>query len=122
MGSDNCPLIANPDQEDRHPNGIGDRCDDPDGDSFTDYVEPYVGTDVDDACTDESGDLDAWPLDNDMTRDITGTGDVFAYVGKIGCNVHTDPSCQRLDLDMSGDITGTGDVFMYVGKIGSSCT
>jgi hypothetical protein len=57
-----------------------------------------------------------------MTRNITGTGDVFAYVNRIGAKPGDPNWRQRLDLDMSVNITGTGDVFMYVGKIGERCT
>lgn len=37
---DNCPLTANPNQEDtKHPNGIGDACDDPDADGVPDQFD-----------------------------------------------------------------------------------
>jgi hypothetical protein len=95
---------------------------DTDLDGFNDDIECYLPTDRLDDCPDVIGVDDAWPLDNDMTRLITGTGDVFAYVGKIGSKPGDPNWSRRLDLDMSGLITGTGDVFMYVGKIGSTCT
>ena len=55
-GDDNCPLLANPEQEDDvHPGGGGDACDDPDGDGFADAVDtcPDLATDEN---TDRDGD------------------------------------------------------------------
>jgi len=98
---------------------------DSDGDTVNDDIETYLGTDPADNCPDVVGADDAWPLDNDMTKDISVTGDVFAYVGRIGAHGPPSPSPnwrQRLDLDMSGDITVTGDVFQFVGKIGAACS
>jgi len=97
---------------------------DTDLDKFNDNIECYLPTDARDNCPDSTSD-DAWPLDNDITKDITVTGDVFAYVGRVGAHGPPSPSPnwrQRLDLDMSGDITVTGDVFQFVGKIGQTCT
>jgi hypothetical protein len=121
--TDNCPSEYNPEQTDTDGGDEGDACDtDDDDDGFSDQTEWWVGTDPLVACPAVMGVDDAWPLDQDMTRLITGTGDVYAYVGKIGCSLLTDVSCRRLDLDTSGLITGTGDVYMYVGKIGNTCT
>jgi len=97
---------------------------DTDLDKFNDNIECYLPTDARDNCPDNTSD-DAWPLDNDITKDITVTGDVFAYVGRIGAHGPPSPSPnwrKRLDLDMSGDITVTGDMFQLVGKIGQTCT
>jgi hypothetical protein len=95
---------------------------DDDGDEFNDDIEAYLPTDSCDDCTNEPGVHDAWPLDVDMTRDISVTGDVFNYVGRIGATPGYPNWMQRLDLDMSGDISVTGDVFNYVGRIGEVCT
>jgi len=98
--------------------------DDTDDDAFNDGLELYLGTDSTDNCPDVVGADDAWPLDNDITKDITVTGDVFAYVGRIGAHGPPSPSPnwrQRLDLDVSGDISVTGDVYRYVGRIGETC-
>jgi len=122
---DNCPTTTSEDQTDTDWDRAGNVCDaDDDNDAFSDTNEVYLVTDPLDACPDVTGPGgdDAWPLDNDMTRDVTVTGDVFAYVGKVGCSVAITPACKRLDLDQTGDITVTGDVFAYVGKVGAACT
>jgi hypothetical protein len=95
--------------------------DDGDGDGFTDGVEQCLGTDPLDACPDNPSD-DAWPLDIDMNGDLSVTGDVFYYRGRIGATPSDPEWWQRLDLDMNGDISVTGDVFMYRGRIGETCT
>jgi hypothetical protein len=95
---------------------------DSDADTFYDDVECYLPTDRSDDCTNNPGVHDAWPLDNDMTMDISVTGDVFNYVGRIGAIPGSPNWWQRLDIDMSSDISVTGDVFQYVGKIGLTCT
>jgi len=94
---------------------------DTDGDGFDDDVECYLSTDQNDDCTDEIGVHDAWPLDVDMSGDISITGDVFQFVGRVGSEPGDAEWWQRLDLDMSGDISITGDVFLYVGSIGTTC-
>ena len=44
-GSDNCPLVENPDQRDEvHPNDAGDACDDPDVDGVADLTDNCVDT------------------------------------------------------------------------------
>jgi hypothetical protein len=103
---------------------IGDPCPseaDCDDDQFDDYLELYLGTDPLDNCPDDAGD-DAWPLDSDMSCDLSVTGDVFYYRDRIGATPGDPEWWQRLDLDVSGDISVTGDVFMYRGMIGESCT
>jgi hypothetical protein len=122
---DNCPQVANPGQEDRHPNGIGDHCDDPDGDAFTDRVELYLGTDPDDVCPHAGGSYDAWPLDMNKDKHVTVVGDVLKYSGRIGTHGPLNPSpnwLQRLDLSMDNSLTVVGDVLKFSGKIGTSCT
>jgi len=123
--NDNCPLVVNPGQEDRNTNGIGDHCDDPDSDAFTDYIELYVGTDPDDACPDVVGSDDAWPLDVSMNKVITVVGDVLPYSGRIGATGGPPPSGnwrQRLDLNKDNLLTVVGDVLKFSGKIGQGCT
>jgi hypothetical protein len=119
-GPDNCPTAKNPTQADVDADDVGDACDHSDADGFLDAVEVYVGTDPADACPDDRTD-DAWPLDMNMDMVVSLTKDVAKYVGKIGCDVATNPQCQRLDLDTSRVINLTGDVAKYVGKIGRTC-
>jgi len=95
---------------------------DSDGDGFGDCVEAYLATDPYDNCPDVVGSDDAWPLDIDMSRDISVTGDVLNYVGRIGATPASPNWWQRLDLDTSGDISVTGDLIMYNGRIGQTCT
>jgi len=93
---------------------------DDDGDGFFTSVEQYVGTDSLDNCPDGPSD-DAWPLDIDRDGAVSGTGDAFNYVGRIGATPVSPNWWQRLDLDMDSAISVTGDVFMYVGRIGETC-
>jgi putative hemolysin len=109
---DNCPTTATPWYV-----PLGD--DDCDG--FTTAVEDYMTTDPLDACPDDDT-HDAWPLDIDMNCDVSVTGDVYYYRGRIGATLGDPAWWQRLDLDMNGEISVTGDVFIYRGMIGKSCT
>jgi hypothetical protein len=103
---------------------------DTDDDAFGDGVELYLGTDPLDDCPDGSWD-DAWPLDIDMNGDLSVTGDVINYLGRIGAKSGPSAYCpgplqgnwlQRLDLNQSCDISVTGDIYMYVGNLGLRCT
>jgi len=94
---------------------------DGDDDGFSDAREVYLGTDPLDACPDNSSD-DAWPLDVDSSRDISVTGDIINYRGRLGSRPGDPNWWQRLDLDQSGDISVTGDVFKFRGKLGLTCT
>ena len=95
---------------------------DTDIDGFNNNVECYLTTDPADACPDVLYTDDAWPLDIDMSKDVSVTGDVFKYRGRIGARPGDANWWQRLDLDQSGDISVTGDVFKFRGKIGQMCT
>jgi len=92
-----------------------------DNDGFPNNIESSIGTDPKDACPDDPSDS-AWPLDIDDNRDISVTGDVFQFRGRIGVKPGDPNWLQRLDLDGDGDISTIGDVFMYRGKIGKSCS
>jgi hypothetical protein len=101
---------------------MGDACDpDDDNDLFLDDLESYVGTDPLDNCPDNPTD-DAWPLDIDMDTEISVTGDVINYVGRIGATPGGPNWLQRLDLNASGDIDVTGDVYMYAAMFAKVCT
>ena len=104
---------------------------DTDGDGFDDDVECYLPTDQSDNCPDVIGADDAWPLDIDRSTDISVTGDVFSFVGRIGTKSGPSVYCpgplsgnwwQRLDLNMSCDISVTGDVLKYIAHVGQKCS
>jgi hypothetical protein len=106
-------------------------CQDSDSDGFVDGIEAYLGTDPLDNCPDVVGADDAWPLDINKTRDISVTGDIINYLGRIGAKSGPSAYCpgplqgnwlQRLDLNKSCDISVTGDVFLYLHRIGEKCT
>jgi hypothetical protein len=123
---DNCPQAANPDQSDTDDDGLGNACDhDDDNDGWTDADETAIGTDTLDACTDDIGDLDAWPLDNNVDTYVTAGGDVLPYRGNIGATGGPPPDAnwsQRLDINADNYITVGGDVLPFRGMLGESCT
>ncbi|GAG29992.1 unnamed protein product, partial [marine sediment metagenome] len=94
---------------------------DSDNDGFTDAVEEYLGTDPLDACPDEIGVHDAWPLDINMDRAITVVGDALNFRGRIGVGPGTAEWWQRLDLNTDGIISIVGDTLMYRGMVGKGC-
>lgn len=98
---------------------------DTDGDGFNDDVECYLPTDQNDACTDEIGVHDAWPLDINIDAAVTVGGDVLSYRGRIGATGGPPPDpnwLQRLDLNMDNAITVGGDVLAFRGHIGETCS
>ncbi|UCH86286.1 MAG: hypothetical protein JSU97_07065, partial [Dehalococcoidia bacterium] len=98
---------------------------DDDCDGFTTTVENYVGTDPADACTDDPGVHDAWPLDINIDTFVTVVGDVYAYAGRIGATGGPPPDAnwsQRVDLNEDNYITVVGDVLLFSGMMGVECT
>jgi hypothetical protein len=136
---DNCRDLSNPGQENDDGDEWGNACDncpttptkwyvplgDEDCDGFTTTVEVDIGTDPDDACTDNPGVHDAWPLDVNIDTWVTVGGDVLPYRGRIGATGGPPPEgnwSQRLDLNMDNWITVGGDVLPFRGMIGEQCT
>jgi hypothetical protein len=125
IGSDNCPATVNPDQEDRHPNGIGDHCDDPDGDGFTDHIEAHVGTDPDDPCAatlgqNDEGPPDVWPVDFNDDQKAGMQDIIFAFVTTLapdGLNQPATGPLVRVDLNGDGFINMVDVIFGYVFKL-----
>jgi hypothetical protein len=133
---DNCPTVSNPGQENDDGDEWGNACDncpttstswyvpvgDDDCDGFTTAVEGHVGTDPADACTDNPGVHDAWPLDINVDTFVTTVGDVLPYAGNMGKDLATYPELQRLDLNMDSWITVVGDALAFSGMMGVQCT
>jgi hypothetical protein len=118
---DNCPLDANPGQENADGDYWGDACDDDDdNDAFDDGIEIYLTTDPLDACPDDPTD-DAWPLDVSKDGQISVVGDVLNFRDRIGATPGDPNWWQRLDYSADGQISVVGDVLMYRGRIGETC-
>jgi branched-chain amino acid transport system substrate-binding protein len=135
---DNCPGLPNPDQEDFEPDGVGDACDDSDGDSlgqgpsggfFRDSVELFMGTDPLDNCADTSAANDEtgvgdspWPPDfND--NGLIDIGDLVALRNHwvpLG-----ETYGERYDLNANG-LCDIGDLvalrYYWVGSGYDTCT
>jgi len=115
--------LANPSQGDNWEHAIfwGNGSADQDSDGFTNATEIYISTDLYDNCPDGWWD-DAWPLDINKDRNITVTGDVLSFRGRIGATPGVPNWWKRLDFNTDGLISTVGDVLKYSGKIGTSCS
>jgi len=101
---------------------INQECPDSDDDGFSDSIESYLGTDPLDNCSDEGGEDDAWPLDNNKDTYVTVIPDIYSYRGKFGSTVAGDPELQRLDLNGDGALSVVADIGrFYRGLVNSGC-
>ena len=77
-GSDNCPSIFNPDQDDWNENGIGDACDDSDGDSMMDSIDncrlDYNPSQIDGDLDGLGNECDPCPSNPDCDSDTVSDG------------------------------------------------
>jgi hypothetical protein len=114
---DNCPDGANPDHTDTDGDRLGDACDDDDdGDGWTDVDENAIGTDALDRCTDEAGDLDAWPPDINQDTSVNIL-DVLLYKPRLQQGAAYD---RRYDLNTDGRVNIL-DPLLYKQVLGMSC-
>lgn len=118
--ADNCPNVPNQGQQDEDSDGLGDVCDDGDGDGWLDSAEAMIGTDKDSGCGyTPGGDTasESWPADLVESDSVT-ISDVLAMkpvfnTGGVGT--------ERYDLVPNGSIN-ISDVLAIKPVFGMSCT
>jgi len=136
-GADNCQFVSNPTQGDWNSDGVGDQCQDFDGDGHMDNFEVYVGTGPDLPCAvtgyldigggndDEAPDARPFDFNDDQAVNLS---DVLRYNGAIsgspifGATGPLSVAVRRYDLSMD-DSVSLSDVlkFNIPGVFGSTC-
>jgi parallel beta-helix repeat protein len=102
IGSDNCPTVSNPGQEDFDSDGTGDACDDSDGDGVVD---------ANDACKTTSGTIEGCPCGVDVEVTVNSKSapkqkpmegavvKVFDWTDSTGCAAQNRPKDSEFSCD-----------------------
>jgi hypothetical protein len=146
-GSDNCPAVANADQEDWNNDGVGDACQDSDGDNLLDIDElTNYNTDPSDSDSDDDGlndgeevlnyntdpniqDTDGDGLTDELEVNESGTDPLLVDTDGDSCPDNLEYSFQcpdnqcdscPSDIDNSGTIN-VADLLIFLSDFGSDC-
>jgi lysophospholipase L1-like esterase len=144
-GSDNCPLVANPNQANTDGDEYGDACEQPqcvtvinhwvvpagdsDCDGWTDVRESFSGTLTNQKCmttpgTSDEPDPDAWPVDFNDDQ-LSNGQDILKFNPRFGTVAPGGPGSNqysvRFDLNGDGIINGQ-DILRFNNYFGKFCS